>query len=105
MKPLQVTLVTVCLIFSAIVGLSAQTSSRLDGKLNIVIHMRNVDARELLSLVCNAAKLELDMAQDIKATVTVNVERPTLREALDAIVQPAGFVYTIDAGKLKVMAR
>jgi hypothetical protein len=106
MKPLNVGLVTVCLILSATIALRGQdASSLLDQRLKVAIKLENSDARQVLSFVCKAANLKLEMSDDAKATVTVHLVMPTLREALDAITQPAGLAYTIDAGKLKVTRR
>ena len=99
MKVANIALLTLLLLLSSgMQSAPAQTSERLP----IAIHLQNADAREVLGLVCGAAKLQLEMPQDIKETVTINLDKPTLREALDAIVKPARLAYAIEGSQVRI---
>jgi hypothetical protein len=99
MKIAPIALFTLLLLLSSTAqNAPAQTNERLP----IAIHLQNVDAREILGIVCNAAKLQLEMPQDIKETVTINLDKPTLREALDAIVKPVRLAYAIEGSQVRI---
>src|SRR6266446_1399100 len=106
MKLISVALFTLLLFLPTAVFPAAQNPpSQADQKLEIVLYLQKVDARKVLSIICNVAGLELEMPQDIKETVTVNLEMPTLREALEATVQPVGLTYTIEGSSVRIMRR
>jgi hypothetical protein len=71
-------------------------------KLDLKINLDKVDIRVVLRLICDTAKLQLDMPEDIQKTVTVTLDRPTLEEALKAILSPAGLTYNIQGSRLLI---
>jgi hypothetical protein len=74
-------------------------------RLSLDINLHNADARVILRMVCGEAKLQLDMPDDIRKTVSVSLSGPTLREALEAIIRPAGLTYKIEQERLIVRLR
>src|SRR5262245_42401937 len=102
MKCCTVVLLALSMISSSVASPAAMNSLPQNQKLDLQINLDNVDARVVLRLICDGAKLQLDMPDDIQRTVTVHLERPTLEEALKAILSPAGLTYDIQGGRLLI---
>ncbi|MBN1827233.1 MAG: hypothetical protein JW958_13325 [Candidatus Eisenbacteria bacterium] len=63
---------------------------------------REAEIRNVLFAVAEQAGLDLVLDSDVQGRVTLEVQKIPIQEALDAIIEQAGFTYTIRNGLLRV---
>jgi len=63
---------------------------------------RQADIRGVLVSIAEQADLDLVMDAQIRGQITLEITEVSVREALDAVVPPAGFHYELQDGLLKV---
>lgn len=68
----------------------------------VSIIARQADIRGILVSIAEQADLDLVMDAEIRGQITLEITEVTVREALDAVVPPAGFHYALEDGLLKV---
>lgn len=71
-----------------------------DGRISLVA--RSAPLRDVLSLLAEKHGLNLVMAQDAVAPITITLNRVTLMDALEAVVSVAGYTWTTHRGIVHV---
>lgn len=65
--------------------------------------VRDVDIREILLTLAKKTDLNIIFGPDVKGTVTVDLKRVTLEEALNALLGPIGLEYTREGNFIRVV--
>ena len=67
------------------------------------ITMRDSDIRSVLMCFSKKSDYNITLDPDVTGTVTMDLKRVTLEEALDAILTPLGYVYRNEANIIKIL--
>jgi len=99
--------ITLCLIFllalaSTGLGQSSQVKNPLESDLPFSLKVRDVDIRDVLTIIAEEYGLNLILSPAVSGRITYDIENTTLRDGFNAILRSSGLTYVIDGNIIRV---
>jgi type IV pilus assembly protein PilQ len=94
---------TVILVFSSTgLGQSPQVVDPLESDQPFSLRVRDVDIRDVLTVVAQEYGLNLILSDKVEGTITYDIEKTSLRDGFTAILRSGGLTYVIDGNIIRV---
>ena len=99
--------ITLCLIFllalaSTGLGQSPQVKDPLESNLPFSLKVRDVDIRDVLTIIAEEYGLNLILSPAVSGRITYDIENTTLRDGFNAILRSSGLTYIIEGNIIRV---
>jgi type IV pilus assembly protein PilQ len=89
-------------IVSTGVSRSSQVKDPLESDIPFSLKVRDVDIRDVLTIIAEEYRLNLILAPTVSGRITYDIENTSLREGFNAILRSSGLSYVIDGNIIRV---
>ena len=99
--------IILCLIFllalaSTGLGQASQVKNPLESDLPFSLKVRDVDIRDVLTIIAEEYGLNLILSPAVSGRITYDIENTTLRDGFNAILRSSGLTYIIEGNIIRV---
>jgi type IV pilus assembly protein PilQ len=100
--PMLLCLIFILVLPSTGLGQSAQGVDPLESDQPFSLRVRDVDIRDVLTIIAEEYRLNLILSDKVKGKITYDIEHTSLRDGFTAILRSSGLTYVIDGNIIRV---
>jgi type IV pilus assembly protein PilQ len=95
-------MIFILVLSSTGLGQSPQVVDPLESDQPLSLRVRDVDIRDVLTVIAEEYGLNLILSKEVEGTITYDIENTSLRDGFNAILRSAGLTYVIDGNIIRV---